>query len=240
MTGAYLSEIFQSIQGEGPFAGVPFLFIRLSGCNLDCDYCDTRWSRITLENCVIHGKRKDILKNPVDLARFKKAISGYRFRYVSFTGGEPLLQAGFIKSSLPFLKSKIILIETNGVLADRVDDVLLKRIDYWSVDIKLPSAAGENHFPEHREFAKKLIKAKNVIFKAVFSAKTPNTELLKAYSIALNIYRKNPSTQLVYQPVTENGKIILRKNAETITNLMKTSPMEIRILPQLHKILKVK
>lgn len=240
MTGAWLSEIFLSIQGEGPLSGLPFLFVRTCGCNLDCDYCDTKWSNKVLKTFAVFNGSHKKEQNPVGIAQFRKILSRFHFRYIAFTGGEPLLQSGFIEAALPLLRSKVILIETNGTLVDKVSEALIKRADLWSVDIKLPSAAGHNSFSRHRAFARKLFRAKNVVFKAVFSPKTPKTELKEAYSIALGLFRKNPSTQLVYQPVSEKGNAVPGKNMDTILELMKTSPMDIRILPQLHKIMKVK
>jgi 7-carboxy-7-deazaguanine synthase len=77
-----INEIFFSLQGESTFTGLPTVFIRLTGCPLRCQYCDTEYafyegSKITIKNILIE-------------------ISRYRTRYVTVTGGEPLAQKGCI------------------------------------------------------------------------------------------------------------------------------------------------
>lgn len=99
-----ISEIFFSAQGEGLRVGEPTIFIRLSGCNLRCDFCDTKyaWS---------NGKEmriKDILKKIENFNKFTN--------WVCITGGEPLLQdiSEFVKE---LKKAKyLIQLETNGTI----------------------------------------------------------------------------------------------------------------------------
>jgi 7-carboxy-7-deazaguanine synthase len=76
----YISETFASIQGEGILAGVPSFFIRTSGCNLRCRWCDTPYTSWAPE-----GDRRDL-----EVLRAEVAASG--LRHVVVTGGEPLLQ----------------------------------------------------------------------------------------------------------------------------------------------------
>lgn len=93
-----VNEIFYSLQCEGFYTGTPAIFIRFSGCNLACPFCDTdhrRSVRMTLE---------DILE----------AIAGYPARHVVLTGGEPSL---FVDEELLHHlhgKGKYVAIETNG------------------------------------------------------------------------------------------------------------------------------
>jgi 7-carboxy-7-deazaguanine synthase len=96
-------EIFTSIQGESTYAGVPCTFIRMSGCNLRCTYCDTTYA---------YGEGMELQEGEI-LDKVRKA----GFRTVEITGGEPLLQDGI----LPLMKHLLdegyrVLVETNGSL----------------------------------------------------------------------------------------------------------------------------
>jgi len=95
-------EIFTSIQGESTFAGLPCTFVRLSGCNLRCGYCDTKYSY----DEGVEMELKDILRR----------IDAAGIRLVEITGGEPLLQG---KETNTLIKELLdrgykVLVETNG------------------------------------------------------------------------------------------------------------------------------
>ena len=96
-----VNEIFFSIQGESSYAGLPCAFVRLTGCNLRCGYCDTR-------HAYDEGDEKT-------LDQVVEALAGYPTRLVEVTGGEPLLQPE-TPALVTALEKKgyIVLIETNG------------------------------------------------------------------------------------------------------------------------------
>ncbi|WP_304510176.1 7-carboxy-7-deazaguanine synthase QueE, partial [Duncaniella muris] len=71
-----INEIFYSLQGEGYFTGTPAVFLRMSGCNLKCGFCDTRHEEHTL----------------MSPAQIVEAIGQYPTRHIIITGGEPSLQ----------------------------------------------------------------------------------------------------------------------------------------------------
>ena len=97
-----ISEIFESLQGEGRFAGEPMLFIRVSGCTQSCAFCDTKY----------HTEGKEyLLQEVVDI------IKKYRGNIVCFTGGEPLLYKEQIRSII-LSTQKIFHLETNAELLD--------------------------------------------------------------------------------------------------------------------------
>src|SRR5208282_432621 len=94
-------EIFLSIQGESTYAGLPCVFIRMSGCNLRCVYCDTAYA---------YEEGLEMTEDDV----FNRAVS-YGIGLVEVTGGEPLMQ----KEVLPLIKRLLdsgltVLVETNG------------------------------------------------------------------------------------------------------------------------------
>ena len=120
-------ELFKSIQGESSHAGRLCTFIRLSGCNLFCSYCDTSYAR--------YGGQLMTFKTLLD------EVDGFSCDLVEITGGEPLLQQGtpaFVRELL--IRGKTVLVETNGSLdIGRLPDGCVR-----IVDVKCPSS-GEAH-----------------------------------------------------------------------------------------------
>ncbi|NIA08631.1 MAG: radical SAM protein [Nitrospiraceae bacterium] len=112
-----MSETFVSLQGEGAWAGWPCFFIRLSGCNLRCTYCDTRYAYMEREKRNISGLIEEWKQSQIGL--------------VEVTGGEPLLQ-----STTPILLKALldegakVLLETNGSLSlSNVPREVIKIVD---------------------------------------------------------------------------------------------------------------
>lgn len=100
-----ISELFFSIQGEGELTGIPSVFVRTSGCNLRCRWCDTKYSSWTPEG------------ENVDIEELVEKICSYPARHVVITGGEPMI-AKDIKEFVDLLKQsgKHITIETAGTI----------------------------------------------------------------------------------------------------------------------------
>jgi 7-carboxy-7-deazaguanine synthase len=118
-----INEIFYSIQGESTFAGQPSIFVRLTGCDLRCTYCDTEYA-------FYEGKRHT-------LEAIIEEIGKYPCRLVEVTGGEPLLQ-----KRVHTLMSRLcdsgytVLIETSGAHDIAPIDARVHRI----MDLKTPSS----------------------------------------------------------------------------------------------------
>ncbi len=119
-----VSEVFRSIQGESTYAGLPGVFVRLSGCNLRCSYCDTKYA-------LSGGKEKDV-------DEIVRTVKGLGPRTVTLTGGEPLLQ----REELSELARRLleddytVLLETNGSLPVSGLPEGIVRI----VDVKCPAS----------------------------------------------------------------------------------------------------
>lgn len=123
-----VNEIFYSLSGEGVHAGIPTVFVRLTGCNLQCDYCDTKYAQ---------GGGKEM-----SITRVVKSVCGLRpksGRWVLITGGEPLQQPGEVFELVSYLKSlrSLIEVETNGSIDP---PSWFGDVDCWSVDVKCPSS----------------------------------------------------------------------------------------------------
>jgi 7-carboxy-7-deazaguanine synthase len=128
----YVTEIFKSIQGEGTRAGLPCIFVRLTGCNLRCTWCDTAYA--------FHGGQKmaveDVLERVESLSAGKKPL-------VQLTGGEPLLQ----KEIYPLAEALLaggytVLVETSG---ERFIGDLPKEV-VRVVDVKCPDSGEPDTF----------------------------------------------------------------------------------------------
>ncbi|OUS04029.1 7-carboxy-7-deazaguanine synthase QueE [Gammaproteobacteria bacterium 54_18_T64] len=121
-----ITEIFYSLQGETTTSGLPTAFIRLTGCPLRCHYCDTEYAFFGGE------------KYPI--SEILEQVKGYRPRYVTVTGGEPLAQP----NCLPLLTELCdagyrVSLETSGALPiDEVDERVV-----IILDLKTP-ASGES------------------------------------------------------------------------------------------------
>ncbi|MCD4742133.1 MAG: radical SAM protein [Desulfobacteraceae bacterium] len=122
-----ICEIFFSLQGESTYAGLPCVFVRLSGCNLNCTYCDT-----------VYAKTESSF---MDLNTILKKIESYNCNLVEITGGEPLLQSNTIDLISTLINKNFkVLLETNGSI--NIKNVHPECIKI--IDIKCPSS-GESH-----------------------------------------------------------------------------------------------
>ena len=107
-------EIFASLQGEGPSAGWPSVFVRLSHCNLACAWCDTAYTWRFTGPGGFERRANQITLSQDDTAERIRAFNGNR---LVVTGGEPLLQAPALARLLQVLPEMQVEIETNGTVA---------------------------------------------------------------------------------------------------------------------------
>ena len=119
-------EIFHSLQGEGISMGRPSVFVRLSGCNLACHWCDTPYTWFFEGHAGPHRgeQRYDRRANSVtlDIAAVAAAVRQYDCPHIVFTGGEPLLQQPALAALCAMLGPAYhIEIESNGTVALTAD-----------------------------------------------------------------------------------------------------------------------
>lgn len=231
---APIFEVFSSIQGEGKLIGRRQIFVRFAGCNLDCIYCDTPESKNQL-----HGKELSIN----ELSNRVKSLLTPDFHSISFTGGEPLLQADYIKKFIIKNHFKSLL-ETNGSLPAQIKKIAAL-IDYASVDIKLPEhfADGDNGDLWELELDSLNIlieKGSNSYCKVVV---LPNTKVEMVDLIAKKLKKElsSPSkVSLVIQPVYPLDYWV--KHSYKLLKMSEKAGkhIDVLIIPQLHKLLKVR
>ncbi|MDP6157167.1 MAG: radical SAM protein [Candidatus Thermoplasmatota archaeon] len=131
-----VNEIFRSIQGEGVYQGQPTIFVRFTGCNLRCSWCDTTYA-------YKEGNR-------TSLEELMESVRGRKDRNVCLTGGEPLLQEHIAKLTSSLLNDGyFVLLETNGSLdvdgfLEAIDTIelyeIMRRKIVISLDVKTPSS----------------------------------------------------------------------------------------------------
>lgn len=226
---AEISEIFESIQGEGILVGVRQLFIRFQRCNLSCSYCDTKTS---LE-CHDYISNR-VLRNPVTAKYVSKVIEntcapGYRkVHSVSLTGGEPLLYADFIKQ----LESPVPLyLESNMTLPDEARKVK-RRLRYVAGDFKLSAVV--SNWEEIKEDTIQTFKIlKNTRKRMTFAKIVVPNKFSFDEILWISEQIGNYVCSIVLQPVFG------AKNLKELMELQKRIEQDARIIPQVHKYLGV-
>jgi len=229
---ADITDIFSSTQGEGVFLGAKQIFVRFQKCNLSCSFCDEPRDGVAKEY------------TPDELLREVKFIelSNGPHHSVSLTGGEPLLYAEFLKIFLKAVKKErmITYLETNGTLPRELDKVI-DLIDIVAMDIKVPSSTGERDFwKEHLEFLR-IASWKKVFVKIIVTGDTKTGDILKAVTMVNKIKNNIP---IVIQPASPTKKDIAAITNDKLMEFMKIglkhNAENIRVIPQMHKILGIK
>ena len=130
----FITEIFKSVQGEGTRAGLPCIFVRLTGCNLRCTWCDTTYA--------FHGGQKMSVEEVVERVEALRgsAVGG---PLVELTGGEPLLQQDIYPLAERLLAAGyVVLIETSGErFIGQLPEAVIK-----IVDVKCPDSGEPETF----------------------------------------------------------------------------------------------
>ncbi|NMD98462.1 7-carboxy-7-deazaguanine synthase QueE [Selenomonas bovis] len=234
-------EMFSSIQGEGKYVGCRQVFVRFAGCNLACRYCDTENAPAKHPVCQVetHAGSRAFReeKNPLSLAQAAEEINGLLrevpHQAVSFTGGEPLLQADFIHALRPLVAAPFFL-ETNGTCTQQLA-AIIGDIDIISMDIKLPSALPRPVWEAHRSFLR-IARAKDLYLKMVLSAETREEEFLEGVRL---IREEAPDALLILQPVTPFGgcEAIAPARVLALQAAAAQQLRDVRVIPQTHRMM---
>ncbi len=227
---ARVSEIFRSVQGEGRYAGVLQVFVRFFGCPIHCAWCDT-------PAAIGEGPGRFDEYGTEELAD-RVRILAEGVHSVSLTGGEPLQQVEAVSALLPALRSQglPVHLETNGILAEALSGVL-PRIDVIAMDIKLPSSVGCGTFwEEHEAFLDAAVAGETEVFiKSVVTAATEERDVDRAAAL---IARRGRGIVWFLQPDAYGGRSAVRRCLELQATARRRLD-DVRVTPQMHKILRI-
>lgn len=231
---ARISEIFSSLQGEGTHLGERHIFIRFEECHIHCEYCDE------LEKPARPFTLEEVLTTVQQLEREEGPHS-----FVSLTGGEPLLYLNFVQPLLLRLKAEGFrtYLETNGILWQALDEVI-GWCDLIAMDLKPASVTKERSFlTEHQRFLERA-HAKEVFIKIVLSKEID----IREFQGLIQLVRETaPRTPVILQPVSSIGTAqeghedpqLMQLLGELQRMAARIIP-DVRIMPRLHKILKIR
>lgn len=231
---APITEIFCSVQGEGPYVGNRQIFVRFAGCNLKCNYCDTNIqpvNRCKYEK--IPGSHQfEYFSNPLSTEEVTSLIDHYmNVHSLSLTGGEPLLHADFINKldlSIP------LYLESNMTLPDmafKIKDV----VKFVSGDIKLTNEFTDNVLDSHLEKTIKTFKilrtnkVRDCFCKIVITKDTDTSKIMQTVSEISNYI-----SCVVLQPVTQSQYSANVQDLLDIQNEL-LGDIDTYIIPQTHK-----
>ena len=242
-----VSEVFSAIQGEAANVGRRQVFVRLTGCNIRCSYCDQPEAlerragpcRIERTPGTRDWERRD---SPLAVAAVAAAVerlwAAAPHHSVSVTGGEPLLQAARLARLLPLLATggRRICLETNGTLVAGLEAVL-PWIDEVSMDLKLPSVDGERVRGATQRRFLAAAAARDVTVKIVVGAATDAAELLAGVRM---VAATAPRAAVYLQPVTPFGTVTAAPGPEQVLGWQEAAlriHADVRVVPQTHKMI---
>ncbi|MEM6910031.1 MAG: 7-carboxy-7-deazaguanine synthase QueE [Verrucomicrobiota bacterium] len=168
-------EIFHSLQGEGRHTGRPSVFVRLSGCNLHCSWCDTAYTWNWKE---FDQEKESYEMSVADLA---SRIRSYGCRNLIFTGGEPLVQQSELGQLWPLLGGDFrVEFETNGTI--RPSEVTEGRADYYAVSPKLANSGNREEVRQRERALRFFAESRKADFKFVIASEADFSEVEKLRS----------------------------------------------------------
>ncbi len=248
-----LVEIFSSVQGEGLHVGRSTLFVRFARCDLRCAWCDSPQTWRPSRQCRIErlaGRGNfERLESPVALDRVIAALERLgigRHRFVSLTGGEPLLQPDAVLALARAVRGAggRVFLETHGLAVEAIEAVA-PEIDVVSMDWKLASDVRRESDPahgavapfhdRHERFLKASLVAGEVTVKVVV---TPSTGADELAEVCRRLEAVAPEIPLVLQPVTPFGRVKEAPSPERLLELMRDCEAvlpDVRLVPQTHK-----
>lgn len=199
-----IAEMFASVQGEGQWLGVPSTFVRISGCNLRCVWCDTPYASWNPEGPVL------------DLAQIAEQVDGLGCTHVVLTGGEPMLFDA-IEPLVQLLKTNNhqITIETAGTMFRQLE------VDLMSISPKLsnstpPSSSGwlERHERTRNDLTAVAKLVAEYPYQLKFVVRPENlAELDEIDSIVRAVGATNPDRIFLMPEGTDRDELLQRAKA---------------------------
>jgi organic radical activating enzyme len=247
-----VSEVFSAIQGEAALVGTRQVFLRMTGCNIRCAYCDQPEA---LEKrpgpCRIEqtpGQRDwEVVESPLSTDAVFEAVErlwrAMPHHSVSVTGGEPLMQSKRLVGLFPRLVERGVplMAETNGTLVHGLEE-LIDWLTYVSMDVKLPSVDGERVDPSvQRRFLELALGAGvETWVKIVVGPDTDAGEFSDAVTMVSEAASLAPGMQpVVYlQPVTPFAAVTDAPTPDDVLVFQELALRlypDVRVVPQTHK-----
>lgn len=209
-----VSEIFYSVQGEGLNIGMPQIFVRLYGCNLRCSWCDSKYA--------MEGEYEELTP-----ARIMTRIEQWPCKAVCITGGEPLVQRDELFKLLKLLRqwNYYVQIFTNGTIVDRQ---IFDFCDFISMDMKPPSSGMKGNLD--------LLTVMHNFHQFKFEIKVVVQDEKDLEFALRKVYPKFDGT-LIIQPCVTDPTKELKLLQELTKKILRYNLKDIRVLPQLHKLI---
>lgn len=184
------------------------------------------------------------LENPISVSCLYEKLELLRLerhQAVSITGGEPLVQVGFLKELLPLLRKAgtAVYLETNGTLPAAYEEVM-GMVDITAMDFKLASATGRPApWEDHERFLRLTRKSSDVFVKVVVTAATTFEELERVSSLVAGV---DPGITVILQPLTPVEEMPHLQAPEpeqllVMQDLVSERVKDVRVIPQVHKLI---
>lgn len=229
-------ELFETVQGEGRFIGVPSVFVRTGMCNLECAGCDTKWDSW----------------QEMDFKSIADEVNAFKAQHIVITGGEPTLWQDQLAELLSYLPRHIVTVESNGAVPLH-NQFLIDRVNLWSFSPKVGSLGYGEKF-SHGVVLENLVKTRRRNqLKIVLDPFVP--EHVTSSFMFLDAVEHSERSRVhpdcvFFQPYDRDTRVNISnavkgvepssyaKDLAALTKLvMERSGSRYRVLPQLHKIL---
>ncbi|MEM7413318.1 MAG: 7-carboxy-7-deazaguanine synthase QueE [Myxococcota bacterium] len=249
---ANLVEVFSSIQGEGIHVGASTVFVRFGRCDLRCRWCDSphTWKPADAGSVTELDGSEHPFENPVPVDTVLAWLERFELeqhRFVSFTGGEPLLQSKAVAALAAGLRGRgpRRFLETHGLAREGLAEVL-PEIDVVSMDWKLASEvrregashrdAREAFHATHAAFLREALGSAEAVVKVVVTPATENAELDAMLEAVVGV---DASVPVILQPVTPTGPVRAAPRPDQVLawhrRLERGGLRDVRSIPQTHK-----
>lgn len=220
-----VQSIFETIQGEGPLVGMPSIFVRLAGCNLDCPLCDTDYTStrtlMGIEDVLAHVRDKETSRSQ---------------RLIVLTGGEPFRQAATYDLIECLIESGyLVQVETNGTLCNekRLGELKWDYRDLLTVVVSPKSGCIHKAYRRYIDAYKYVVRAGEVDDEDGLPLSVLGNNIDRAAK-PFSEHVEYGTVPIYLQPCDEDDPIASEKNAaETIHLCLKYG---YRFCPQMHKI----
>ena len=246
-----VSEVFSAIQGEAALVGERQVFVRLTGCNIRCSYCDQPEAlERTAGPCRIETRagRRDwsIVPSPLAIDRVVEVVSTLwgqvPHHSISLTGGEPLLQGTRVEILVKRFAEHgwPVMLETNGTLVPPLRKVV-DHLAYVSMDLKLRSVDGELVAPatQAKFLGEALASGATTWVKLVIGPDTDPDEFDAGIAMVAEASGgRDAPIEIFLQPLTPFGAAMTAPSPEQVLELneraLRIHP-RVRVVPQTHK-----